>query len=328
MRPDSQSEVAHGREDLGPSGVRKGASCSVVVLVPREKQLADGIARARRGDSEALATLLRRNSKMPSPRPNMLFADEVAAAAASTPEEAFRVAESLIAHHPGIAPGGTESEFLPMVGLLIAVAAVERPAQAKPARGAKKNSGVEPNLQRVLDWVHDASDDMRFHVRDTAVLALCRLFVHHEAVLWHVSDSFLDGYFPAAAYIRALGDRKVVDGLQSWDGVKAVLERALELLLNASRSDERYPGYKELLAAVPGTWALLATRFGADVVDTLLPAVKSKEPGLYEAALRVALDTQVRARFPEASKRIETARNEVPRRFDPRNERLKKKPRR
>ncbi|RYZ66260.1 MAG: hypothetical protein EOP08_05270 [Proteobacteria bacterium] len=166
---------------------------------------------------------------------------------------------------------------------------------------------------------------MRFHVRDTSVLALCKLFSRYETELWQVSDTFIDGYFSASSFIRALGDRKVVDGLQSWEGVKAVLERSLQLLLDASRSDERYPGYKELLAAVPGTWALLATRFGADVVDTLLPAARSKEPNLYEAALRVALNTQVRARFPEASKRIETVRSEAPRRIDPRNERLKKK---
>ena len=296
-----------------------------MVLVPREKLLADGIARARRGDSEALATLLRRHSKMPSPRPNMLFAEEVATLAATVPEEAFRVAEGLIAHHPGIAPGGTESEFLPMVGLLIAVAAVDRPAPEKPARGGKKKAAIPADLQRVFDWVHDASDDMRFHVRDTSVLALCKLFSRYETELWQVSDTFIDGYFSASSFIRALGDRKVVDGLQSWEGVKAVLERSLQLLLDASRSDERYPGYKELLAAVPGTWALLATRFGADVVDTLLPAARSKEPNLYEAALRVALNTQVRARFPEASKRIETVRSEAPRRIDPRNERLKKK---
>lgn len=263
---------------------------------------------------------------MPSPKPNFVFADEVAAATAGSPEDAFTIAKSLLAHHPGIAPGGTESEFLPMVGLLMGVAAVLQ-LPPKPARGAKK-AAIDPGLLQVIDWVHDASDDMRFHVRDTSVLALCRLFGKHEDALWQTSASFLDGFFPAATYIRALGDRKVVDGLQSWDGVKAVLERALELLLNATRSDERYPGYKELLGAVPGTWALLATRFGADVVDTLLPAARSKEPGLYEAALRVAHDNHVRARYPEATKRIDTIRNEAPRRIDPRNERLKKKPRR
>ncbi len=300
-----------------------------MVLVPREKQLADALVKARRGELLALETLLRRNSLFPGNRANMLFAEEVAASTAGTPDDAMRIAEQLLAHHPGIAPGGTESEFLPMVGLLMAVATVERPpVVAKSARPSRNQKASDPNLTRVIGWVHDASDDMRFHVRDMSVLALCRLFLRHEEALWEASESFMDGFFPAATYIRALGDRKTVDGLGNFVGVKAALERALELLLDASRSDERYPGYKELLGAVPGTWQILATRFGGDVIDTLLPMARSKEPGLHDAALRVALHTQIRSRFPEASKRIETVRNEAPRRIDPRNERLKKKPRR
>lgn len=301
-----------------------------MVLISREKQLADALVKARRGDLESLETLLRRNSLFPGNRANMLFADEVIAATAGTPDDALRIAKGLLAHHPGIAPGGTESEFLPMVGLLMAVGAVDRAPEvavsARPSRN--KKSALDANLKLVLEWVHDASDDMRFHVRDISVLALCRLFVRHEAALWEASPTFIDGYFSAASFIRALGDRKTVDGLSDFAGVKAVLEQSLQLLLNASRSDERYPGYKELLATVPGTWQILATRFGADVIDTLLPLAKSKEPGLYEAALRVALHTQIKSRFPEASKRVETVRNAVPRRIDPRNERLKKKPRR
>lgn len=291
-----------------------------MVLVPREKQLADALARARRGDDEALAALLRRHSQFPGPKPNLIFADEVAASLAGTPDDAFRVAELLLAHHPGIAPGGTESEFLPVVGLIIAEAALAA-APSETSSRKKRN----PQLERVLGWLHDASDDMRFHVRDAAVLVLGRLFGRYEAALWDAVPTFVDNFFPAATFMRTLRDRKVTDGITDAEAAKAFLEHALQILLNASRSDERYPGYKELLAAAPAAWTLLAGRFGPDILETLLPAARSREPGLYNLAAEVVRGATIRGRYPEAVKRIEAARNEMPRRVDPRNERLKKK---
>lgn len=291
-----------------------------MALVPREKQLENAIAQALRGDGDALAALLRRHSQFPGPKPNLVFADEVAATLAGTPADAFRVAEQLLAHHPGIAPGGTESEFLPVVGLIVAGAAVDRPS---PSEGRKRSR--DPELERVLQWLHDASDDLRFHVRDAAVLVLGRLFARHEAALWEAVPSFASHFFAAATFMRTLGDRKVADGVVSGESAKMFLEHALSILLNASRSDERYPGYKELLGAAPKTWTLLAGRFGPDVLETLLPAARSREPGLYNLAAEVVRGSQIRGRYPEAVKRIEAARNEMPRRIDPRNERLKKK---
>lgn len=274
----------------------------------RAKLLRAAFAKADQGNLEPLAALLRRHSQFPGPKPNLVFADEVVELAQA--HDPLRIAEQLLAHHPGIAPGGTESEFLPYVGVLVATRAAMQ----------KKRE-----LPRVLGWIHDASDDLRFHVRDAAMLAWVRLLSWNEKLAFREVPGFATDLFSVTAVVRALSDKRLVEGLSDVDGARDALERAVAQLDEAPRSAARYPGYKALVAALPVTARALTLRLGESMLTPFERAARSPNPDLHGIAVALTEEKLLRSRFPEAIERLGLTRNAAaPQRIDPRTERLPK----
>jgi hypothetical protein len=220
---------------------------------------------------------------------NLHLAQTFGEVCASHGQRADRLIEQMARLDVDQAPGATELEYLPVCGVYAAGA---RAASDPRARG------------KMLSVMHDAAEDMRFRVRDAVPTALARVGARLGDALVAEVDSWMDGYFQAAAVLRALVRPEWLTAAHDADAVTALFAKAFALLDDAPRSAVRYPGHKALVEAMREAPGPIALRFGAPVFDALASFAKSKDPHLRELIVEATKKAKLDARHPEEVKRV------------------------
>jgi hypothetical protein len=240
----------------------------------RNEAITAALDAAIAGRPERLYKQLALVSGLPGPRMNTTVANAFAHECAARGNLADKLLFELTALHPDVAPGGTEHEFLPVCGVL--------------GLGARAVTD-EKLRKKVLPVLHDASEDLRFRVRDAVPVALARIGEKAGESLVLELASWTDGFFQAAAVLVALTDAKWLSTIPSPDAVLARLEESYLLARDAQRSASRYPGRKALVDALAVAPAAIGARFGVPVFDMLAAWSKTEMPelrGAIEATLR------------------------------------------
>jgi hypothetical protein len=270
----------------------------------RSEALTRALDDAVAGDARALYELLARVGGLPGPRANagvvLAFANECVARGPK--------ADALVAQMATLdvdaAPGASKYEIIPMCGVA--------------ALGARAASDAA--AMRALATLHDCAEDLRFRVRDEVAEALARIGEARGEALAHDLASWMDGYFHAAAVLRALADPRWLTRIASGDVVIARLDEGFELLKNAPRATARYPGFKSLLEIMKVAPVEAAARFGVPVFDLLARWSAAKDPVLREIVSKVLSAPKLAGRFAAEVARTRGAlqATEAPRR-DPRS---------
>jgi hypothetical protein len=243
---------------------------------------------------DRLYKLLAVASGLPGPRMNTGVAQGFANECAARGKAAAKVVERLATLDAELAPGATELEFLPVCGIL----AVGALAAKDPDPKARK---------KALARLHDASEDVRFRVREAAALALARIgSIDADATVREVA-SWMDGYFQAAAVLHALGDATWLTAIDDGPAVIERLDEAFVLAKDAPRSAVRWPGWKALHEELGRVPAAVATRFGVPVFDMLARWAEASMPELREAIESNLRDKKLGGRFHPEIERVRAA---------------------
>jgi hypothetical protein len=258
----------------------------------RPDALTGALNEAIAGRPGVLFDLLARGSHLPGPRANDALADAFADACRAHGEEADGIALRL-AHLPlHDAPGATALEFLPVCGLLALAA---------------RASSDESVRARFVAELHGSADDRRFRVRDAVVEGLARVGGAAGIRLVDEVASWMDGYFHAAAVLRALAHDTWLSSVRDADPVLARLREAFELARDAPRAAARYPGHKALIEALERTPAILAFRFGVPVFDMLVGWSVVDLPALRDAIAGTLRNKKLGGRFRREVDRVQEA---------------------
>jgi hypothetical protein len=241
---------------------------SAAVVIDSLGRAIDGAVAGRHG---ALFELLARGARLPGPRMNTALAEALASACVQRGARADSVVLALARLSPSEAPGATALEFLPVCGLYALGA---RAAADQSVRGA------------FLAELQAHAADVRFRCREAVIHALTR--IGHEAGDGLVRDvvAWMDGYFHAAAVLRAVCSEAWIGKLHDVDAVLARFDQAFALASGAPRAAARWPGYKELLLALEREPPRLALRFGAPVFGMLERWIKAQDSVLREVVAR------------------------------------------
>jgi hypothetical protein len=250
--------------------------------------LSRALAEAVGGKRQPLFDLLARGSRLPGIRINDDLAEAFAQACRTMAPRADATALAMARLPAEAAPGATALEFLPVCGLY--------------ALGAR--AAADPSVRAsFLGELHARADDLRFRVRDAVVEALARIGgAAGDALVGEVA-SWMDGYFHAAAVLRALGHETWLGSLHDAGAVVARLDEAFLLARDAPRSAARWPGHKALVEALADTPARVAARFGVPVFDMLGRWATTQDPALREGVAAVLRSRKLAGRFgPELAR--------------------------
>lgn len=254
--------------------------------------LARALDQAIAGDPGALQGLLVRGSRLPGTRMNAELADAFAEACRTRGSPADAAARSLALLSADEAPGGSAREFLPVCGVL-----------ALAARAAA-NPAARP---RLVVELHARADDLRYRVRDAVVEGLARIGATAGDALVGEVASWMDGYFHAAAVVKALASSTWLGRVRDPPGVVARLDDAFALARDAPRAAARWPGHKALIDALSSAPAAVAASLGVPVLDMLERWSKVEDPVLRET-VQLAVDSRkLRARFGPEVERVARA---------------------
>ncbi len=261
-------------------------------FAPLSDPLSRALDEAIAGRRAALFDLLARGSHLPGPRHHGVLADAFAQACRARGSTADAVALAMARLSADEAPGATTLEFLPLCGVL---AIASRAAADEAVRGG------------FVTELHAHADDLRFRVRDAVVDGLARIgSVTGDALVEDVA-SWMDGYFHAAAVLRALAREGWLTNLHDAGRAILRLDEAFELARDAPRAAARYPGHKALLEALKATPPRLAVRFGVPVFDMWTRWGSVRDPVLRDL-LRAALrDAKLTGRFRPELDRVRHA---------------------
>lgn len=229
--------------------------------------LARALSEAIAGRAGALRDLLARGSRLPGTRMNAELADAFAQACRARGPAADATALALARLSADEAPGATALEFLPVCGVI--------------ALGARAAADERVRARFVAE-LHARADDLRFRIRDAVVEALARVGAAAGDALVDDVAPWMDGYFHAAAVVRALATEGWLASLHDAEPVVARLDDAFALLRDAPRAAARWPGHKALLEALGAAAATVATRFGVPVLDMLERWSATEDPVLRE----------------------------------------------
>jgi len=255
---------------------------------PLARAIVDAIA-GRRGH---LFDLLARGSRLPGARANDALAEAFAQSCRSLGARADPVALAMARLSADEAPGATALEFLPACGLLALGA---RAAADEHVRG------------RFVAELHAHADDVRFRVRDAVVGGLARVgSAAGDALVGDVA-SWMDGYFHAAAVVRALAEEPWLAHLRDPGPAIARLDDAFALAREAPRAAARYPGRKALVEALGRTPRALAARFGVPVFDMLVRWSAAQDPELRDAVAATFESRALAGRFRPELDRVRRA---------------------
>jgi hypothetical protein len=158
-----------------------------------------------------------------------------------------------------------------------------------------------------LPILHDCADDLRFRVRDVVPSALARVGAASGDALVPLLADWMDGFFHAAAALRALATPEFSSRLQVGNEVVARLDEAFELARGANRAAQRYPGFKALVDALATAPGALAARFGVVVFDMLARWAGSKDPLLRGVVTKNLSDTRLAGRYGDEIARVRAA---------------------
>lgn len=240
----------------------------------RNEALATALDQAIRGAPERLYVQLGVASGLPGTRANLTLAQAFATECAARGKAADALAFAMAEMDDVVAPGASAKEFLPLCGVL--------------AVGAR--TADEPKLERrALALLHDAAEDTRFRVREAVPLALARIGAARGDALVRALASWTDGFFQAAAVLRAISDRAFLAAIDDGDAAIARLDEAYRLARDAPRAATRWPGWKALVEALGAAPAIVAGRFGVPVFDALVAWTKTEIP-----ELRAAIEANLR----------------------------------
>jgi hypothetical protein len=130
----------------------------------------------------------------------------------------------------------------------------------------------------------------------------------------------MDGYFHAAAVLRALSDPRWLTRFPSAGIVIERLDEGFELAKNAPRATARYPGFKSLIEVLAVAPVEAAARFGVPVFDLIARWSSTKDPVLREVVDKILSAPKLAGRFNAelAQTRAALTATEAPRR-DPRS---------
>jgi hypothetical protein len=190
------------------------------------------------------------------------------------------------------APGATALEFLPVCGLYALGARAAADATARP---------------RVLAELHARADDLRFRVRDAVVEALARLGAAVGDPLLVDVASWMDGYFHAAAVVRAMALEAWLSSIHDGPGAVARLDDAFTLAREAPRAAARYPGHKALVEALSRAPGDVAARLGVPVFDMLERWTTLADPPLRDAIAAAVSARKLLGRFSQEVARVRRA---------------------
>jgi hypothetical protein len=219
------------------------------------------------GSHAGFFSLLARFSGLPGPQPNDKLGWAVARALAAHGARADALVRDLCAVGRG-AERGT-GEFLPIVGAY--------------CLAARFVSGAD--AASVLAALRPLAEDSRHLVREGVVRALAEMGRARGDGLVESLAAWTDGYLSASAALLAVGTRSWLDAQRSAEPAIARLDESFALTENASRSDQRSQGYRELLKVIPDVAARLMDRFP----EATLAWFESKA-GTEHVELREALD--------------------------------------
>ena len=252
---------------------------------PLSRALDQAIA-GRRG---SLFDLLARGSHLPGPRANGPLAEAFAQSCRSRGAPADAVALAMVHLTADEAPGATPLEFLPTCGVVA--------LSARAAADAAVRSAFTAELHRL-------ADDLRFRVREAVVDGLARIGGVAGDALVEDSASWMDGYFHAAAVVRALARESWLTQLHQPEGPIRRLDEAFELARNAPRAAARYPGHKALLEALKEGTPRVAIRFGVPVFDQIDRWATVKDPVLRELVDTMLAEGKLAGRFRSELDRV------------------------
>jgi hypothetical protein len=250
------------------------------------------LAEAVGGRRQRLFDLLARGSRLPGPRINEDLAEAFAVACRSAGVRADAVALAMARLSADEAPGATPLEFLPVCGL-----------RALGARAAA-DAGVRGAMMAEL---HAHADDLRFRVRDAVVEGLARVGAASGERTVDDVASWMDGYFHAAAVLRALSADGWLSAVHDADPVTARLEEAFVLVRDAPRAAARWPGHKALLDALGEAPVAFAARLGVPVFDLLARWAAVRDPAIQAALAKVLGAKRLAGRFGVEVERVRAA---------------------
>jgi hypothetical protein len=240
----------------------------------------------------ALYAFLCRTSHLPGPTANLELARVFGTMCTMHGSKGEKLAFTMAALDADEAPGGTELEFLPVCGVLAAAAC----ATANPKSRAD-----------MLDLLHDRADDLRYRVRDAVVEGIAKIGSADGDALALDVASWMDGYFHAAAILRALAHENWLPHLHDAAIVAMRLDEAFALAKDAPRAAARYPGRKALIDALSVTPGLLANRFGVPIFDLIEKWSKVVDPDLRVAIEKMIGGKTLLARYRDDVDRIRKA---------------------
>jgi hypothetical protein len=254
--------------------------------------MAHALDDAVRGRRAALFDVLARGSHLPGMRLNAGLADAFAHACRSRGAQADATILAMARLSATEAPGGTALEFLPVCGLFALAA---RAASDETVRGS------------FIAELHAHADDLRFRARDAVALALARVGKAAGDALVRDLASWMDGYFHAAAVVRALAHEAWLGSVTDADAVVARLDDAFALARNAPRAAARWPGHKELTICLGEAPAAIGARLGVPVFDMLARWSTVQDPHLRDAVARVLRSPMLAGRFGAELDRVQRA---------------------
>ena len=260
-------------------------------------QLSAAIAKAVRGERQPLIDVLCRGSGLPGTRTNFHLAQVFAAECVTLGAAADGLIDFLAGLSADDAPGGgsgtygagSELEFLPVCGVIAAGARASRDETCR---------------RHMLPVLHDAAGDLRFRVRDAVPLALAQLGGRMGDALVIEVEGWMDGFFHAAAVLRALVSHDWLVRVSDAPGACGLFVSAFNLASGAQRAAARYPGYKALLEAMQKAVEPMASRFGVPMFDALAGLAREKDPVLRDL-ITGAVDTdKLHARHADDVRRV------------------------
>jgi|HubBroStandDraft_6_1064221.scaffolds.fasta_scaffold553350_1 hypothetical protein len=261
-------------------------------VAPISDPLSRALDEAIAGRRAALFDLLARGSRLPGPRAHGALAEAFAQACRARGAAADPLALAMARLSADEAPGATALEFLPLCGVLAI------------AHRAAADETVRANFVTEL---HGHADDLRFRVREAVIDGLARIgSVTGDALVEQVAP-WMDGYFHAAAVLRALARETWLTNVHDAARTIARLDDAFALVCNAPRAAARYPGHKALLEALQATPPRIAVRFGVPVFDMWARWGAVADPVLRELLRASMTDAKLVGRFRTELDRVRYA---------------------
>ena len=260
----------------------------------RSEVLTAALDDALKGRPERLYVQLGIQSGLPGTRMNTILAQAFASECAAR----GKVADKLIlamSQMAETAPGQSEREFLVACGVL----AIGARATSEPKDLAMR--------KKAIGVLHDASEDVRFRVREVVPIALGKLgAVMGDALVYELAP-WMDGFFQAAAALLGMAQPNFLPKIDDIDAALARLDEAFALAKNAARSTARYPGRKALIDALSIAPAAMATRFGVPVFDHLVTWSNSEDHELRGAIEASIKSDKLAGRYAPELKRVRAA---------------------